>query len=243
MRTARTKTILLVAAIVLALGGVSAVGVALANQEPAPPVAADLPAESAAPAPSASASSTPSHSPSSSTVSGSSAKPTSRPTPRVDPNKRELAESVPTRIQIPSIKVDASMVDVGLKGDGEMDTPDADPEQAGWFTGAHTPGSPGTSIVVGHVTWNREPTVFFKLGDLERGDQITVTRKDGSKATFAVSKRSTFPKDEFPTKEIFQQATDPELTLITCGGRYDTSTHTYGSNVIVWTKLVKTQPA
>lgn len=239
MRTARTTTILLVAAIVLALGGVFAVGFALANQEPAPPVAADLPDASASPA----APAAPSRSPSARSSASSSPKPRSAPTPRVDPNKRELTESVPTRIQIPSIKVDASMVDVGLKGDGEMDTPDADPDQAGWFTGAHTPGSPGTSIVVGHVTWNREPTVFFKLGELQRGDRITVTRKDGSTATFAVRKRSTFPKDAFPTKEIFRQAADPELTLITCGGRYDTSTHSYGSNVIVWTTLVTTHPA
>lgn len=100
------------------------------------------------------------------------------------PGAAALGESAPTRVTIPAIGVDASLVRLGLKADGEMETPDADPDQAGWFEGAHTPGGPGTSVVVGHVTWNREPTVFDRLGQLERGDRITVARQDGSSATF-----------------------------------------------------------
>lgn len=56
-----------------------------------------------------------------------------------------------------------------------------------------------------------------------------------------MSRRSTFAKDAFPSREIFRDGDQPELILITCGGRYDPATHTYGSNVVVWTTLVSTR--
>ncbi|GAA2093304.1 hypothetical protein GCM10009841_02930 [Microlunatus panaciterrae] len=148
-----------------------------------------------------------------------------------------LPESVPRRISIPAARVDSSIVDLGLTAAGEMETP-KNPDQVGWFTGAHTPGAPGVAVLAGHVTWNREPTVFFRLGELQRGDRISVDRADGSRVTFAVQRRSTFGKDVFPTREVYRPSAKPELVLITCGGRYDTRQHRYEANVIVWASLV-----
>ena len=153
-----------------------------------------------------------------------------------------LAESEPIEISIPSIKVSSSFENLGIGANGEVEAP-ADPDQVGWFTGAHTPGSPGVGVVAGHVTWNRRPTVFFRLGDLKRDDQITVKRRDGSRAVFAVTRMSTIPKDRFPSAEVYRATNVPELVLITCGGRYSWQQHSYDSNLIVWARVVSVHRA
>lgn len=228
------RTGLAVLGALLGVGGLVAVGFGLAGQEPAVPVAHDIPALSATTATPSSSSSTPS-----ARVGAGKASPTRKPT-TVTPVT--LPESPPTRLTIKSIGVSSSFEDLGLTDDGEVQAP-KDPAKVGWFTGAHTPGSPGVGVVAGHVTWNRVPTVFFKLGTLNRGDRITVKREDGSSATFAVARRSTFPKDHFPTAEVYKATDTPELVLITCGGKYSYNSHSYDSNVIVWADLVSIHPA
>ncbi|MGJ6981670.1 sortase domain-containing protein [Aestuariimicrobium soli] len=133
----------------------------------------------------------------------------------------------------------SALVDLGLDG-GAMETP-SNPDLAGWFTGAHTPGGPGTSVVVGHVTWNRRPTVFYKLGQLTVGSRVQVARKDGTTATFTVRKVGTFAKSAFPNGEVYSPDPAPRLILITCGGAYDRATSSYDSNVIVWADLTSTR--
>ena len=231
------RTALAVAGSLLGVGGLALVGWGVVDQQPAPPQAHEIPAlTSAAPSRSATAAPPPASARSSAAPPTATRRPAARPAPVV------LAESSPTTISIPAIDVSSDFVELGIGADGELEAP-ADPSKVGWFTGAHSPGSPGVSVVAGHVTWNRVPTVFFKLGKLERGDRITVKRRDGSSATFAVSRMSTFPKDRFPSKEVYAASDTPKLVLITCGGTYSYGHHSYDSNVIVWADPVKLRPA
>lgn len=151
-----------------------------------------------------------------------------------------LPESRPTEITIPSIGVGGGFVDLGLTAAGELDVPQ-DPADVGWFTGAHAPGARGVAVVAGHVTWNGEPSVFFRLGEIAPGAEIEVVREDGSTAVFAVRDSATFPKDAFPTDEVYRSSDASELVLITCGGAYADSR--YDSNVIVWADLVEARAA
>lgn len=171
--------------------------------------------------------------------------PTTTPSSRAKPEKpgpAALQRSEPESIRIRSIGVDATFVGLGLDENRELEGPE-DPDQVGWFTDAPSPGVPGVAVVAGHVTWNRAPTVFHRLGELKTGARIDITRADGSVATFAARRRATFAKDEFPTAEVYRPAAQPELVLITCGGAYDSDTHSYDSNVIVWAELVDSTPA
>ena len=47
----------------------------------------------------------------------------------------------------------------------------ADGSVAGWFTGSPTPGAHGPAVIAAHVDWNHAPAVFFRLRDLEPGDE------------------------------------------------------------------------
>ncbi|MBO1030595.1 class F sortase [Tessaracoccus sp. SD287] len=157
--------------------------------------------------------------------------PTTAPT-ATTPDDRELAESAPTRVTIPSIGVDAGTVPLGLDGN-ELATP-ADPDVVGWFTGAHTPGAPGRAVLAGHLTWNGRHTVFARLPELAVGAIVDVEREDGTTARFEITKVATFAKDTFPTAEVYAATDEPTLVLITCGGEYDPSQHYYDSNVIAF---------
>lgn len=225
----RARVIATVVAVVLAGLGVAAVAFGIAAQEPAPPSPPD--GRAAAP-PSGAA----------------TAQPPTKGTPKPDhPAKspvEELGYSPPVHISIPGIDTSSSLVELGLDSEGVMETPQPpDVDKAGWFRPSPPPGIPGATVISGHVTWNQEPEVFFGLGDLRKGDEVEVRRKDGVTTVFKVYRIGTFPKDGFPTDAVYDQPDRSELRLITCGGRYDDATNRYLSNVIVWAKIVDIENA
>src|SRR5829696_5000003 len=107
-----------------------------------------------------------------------------------------LPESDPVALSIPKIGVQSKLVKLGLNRNGEMETPA--PPVAGWFPRGATPGALGPAVIAGHVTYNG-PAVFYRLGSLRRGDQVTVTREDGKVAVFTVSRVARFSRSRFPT--------------------------------------------
>jgi sortase (surface protein transpeptidase) len=83
------------------------------------------------------------------------------------------------------------------------------------------------------------PAIFYRLGDLRRGDRIAVGREDGTTARCVVDRVEEYPKVEFPTTEVYGNSTSrAELRLITCGGDFDHRTGHYVDNVVVFAHLV-----
>lgn len=147
-----------------------------------------------------------------------------------------LAASRPVRLQIPAIGVDSGLLDLGLQDDGTMQVP-PDAESAGWYTGAPTPGELGPAIIVAHVDWAGELGVFYDLRDLQEGDEITVTREDGSVAQFRATSIRQFEKTEFPTDAVYGDIDHAGLRLITCGGDFDPQARSYLDNIVVFAAL------
>ena len=117
-----------------------------------------------------------------------------------------------------------------------METP-KDPAKAGWYRPGTTPGAIGPSVIAGHVTWDRVPAVFFKLTELDPGDRIDVRRADGTTAVFTVDRTATYPKDDFPTVEVYRNLDHAGLRLITCGGDFSEKDSRYADNVVVYASL------
>lgn len=148
-----------------------------------------------------------------------------------------LPESDPVVVSISRIGVSSRIVELGVDNkSGEMEVPQ-DADRAGWFTRAAAPGSLGPAIIAGHVTWDGGPAVFHRLGTLRRGDQVTVTRKDGRTAVFTVTGVARFAKSRFPTRAVYGAIDHAGLRLITCGGTYDAARKRYLDNVVVFAKL------
>lgn len=137
------------------------------------------------------------------------------------------------------------MLQLGTKTDGTVEVPPlAKDSQAGWFTGSPTPGQLGPSVVLGHIDSKEYgPGVFFKLGALTPGEQISITRADDTIAVFSIDKVAQYPKNNFPTIEVYGNTNHAVLRLITCGGKFDLSANSYEDNIVVFASLTSTHPA
>lgn len=152
-----------------------------------------------------------------------------------------MATSEPTAIDIPAIGVHSEMQQVGLTAQHTLEVPAPGPhyDQAAWYRHSATPGAIGTAIVVGHVDSARDgPSVFFDLAKLMPGDEVLVTRRDGTVAIFTVDAVHRYPKDEFPTELVYGSTDYPALRVITCGGAFDRDRRKYLDNVVVFATFV-----
>lgn len=144
------------------------------------------------------------------------------------------ATAHPVSIDIPAINVNTTLQDLGLDSTGAL-APPTNLTQAGWYTGSSVPGQDGPSVIAGHVDSYKGPAVFFQLKLLKPGDTITVGLSSGQHVVFAVTVVQQYPKDEFPTSDVYGARPDPELRLITCGGGF--SSGHYLDNVVVYAAL------
>ncbi|HVM12879.1 MAG TPA: class F sortase [Egibacteraceae bacterium] len=150
--------------------------------------------------------------------------------------RREEAMAGAT-LEIPAIGVSTPLISLGLNDDQTMEVP-ADFAVAGWYRYSPTPGEHGPSVIAGHVDSHTGPAVFFRLTDLQPGDEVTVRRADGTTATFAVQRVEQHPKDAFPHDEVYGDTEGPELRLITCGGVFDPAARSHRDNMIVYASIV-----
>lgn len=148
-----------------------------------------------------------------------------------------LPASTPNRIEIPSIGVaSTSFVDLGIAADGSITVPGS-ADEVGFYTGGPTPGQLGPAVLAAHVDSKQGAGIFYRLGAVKVGDVVKVGRADGSTTTFRVDKVATYPKDQFPTEEVYRgDFTRSEIRLVTCGGPFDKVKH-YLDNVVVFAHL------
>jgi hypothetical protein len=145
----------------------------------------------------------------------------------------------PVSLTIPLIGVKTNLITLGLAAGGAMQVPPSTSTVAGWFTGSPRPGAVGSSIIVGHVDSKHGPGIFFRLPELQKGDDVFIKRSDGTTAEFRVTEVQEYPKDHFPTDTVYGPTPDAELRLITCGGTFDSVTGHYLSNIIVYASQIR----
>jgi hypothetical protein len=230
-RGGRLRRILAVVAVLLALGGGTALTVALTSQQhaPQPPASAAGSSSSAPASPAQAIPAGPSGAP------GSAAAGAAPTLPAADP----------VHLDVPAIGVSSDLLSLGLNPDNTVEVPPLSADsRAGWYRYSPSPGELGPSVILGHVdSAEYGPGVFFDLGALKPGDTITVTRDDHTAATFQVDRVASYPKDQFPTLDVYGNTDDAELRLITCGGDFDSSARSYLDNIVVYASLTGSSAA
>lgn len=158
-----------------------------------------------------------------------------RPTPR----GVVRSSSLPVRLEIAAIDVHSGLLHLGLNPDGTLQVP-WKPLMAGWFSSSPTPGTPGPSVIAGHVdSAQTGPAVFYRLGQLAPRDRVRVVLADGRRTVFSVYAVREYPKAHFPTVPVYGNTDGAELRLITCGD-WDETRQEYVGNVVVYARLVET---
>lgn len=145
-------------------------------------------------------------------------------------------EAIPRRIALPELGVQAPVIEVGLDEAGGVVVPD-DVTAVGWYRGSVSLDSlAGSTVIVGH----RNSAVagsgaFDNLEGLEAGDHLRVVDESGTAHRFRVSEVEMVLKEDFASivREAFGTDGAHRLTLITCGGDFDSAAGSYLSNVIV----------
>lgn len=143
----------------------------------------------------------------------------------------------PLYVNIPAIGVGSELIELGIDQNDELEVP-VDFNQAGWFKGGAIPGDVGPAVIAGHLDSILGPAIFSKLSLLKPGDVVKVLRRDSKVLTFAVTRIDSFPKEYFPTDQVYGSTTEPELRLITCGGTFNAKERSYTGNTVVYARLV-----
>ncbi|MER5738690.1 MULTISPECIES: class F sortase [unclassified Streptomyces] len=156
---------------------------------------------------------------------------------------KPLARSLPVRVRLPAAAVDArGVLDLGLNADGTVEVPPvAQADRIGWYDKGVTPGETGPAVLIGHFDTARGPAVLKDVAKVRVGDEITVTRADGTAAVFRVRELQQVDKDAFPTEKVYGDTRRPELRVITCGGELVDGHRP--DNIILYADLVATRRA
>lgn len=147
---------------------------------------------------------------------------------------REVISERPTRLAIPSIKLNSPVIPVGTLKNGEMAVPSGKTRQVGWFKNGTIPGNVGSAVMDAHVH-----AAFSKLKYAEVGDEVLVTTETGRSLRYRIINSMIYPKDQLPMETIFADDSGTYLNLITCAGKYIRADKTYTHRLVVYAQLVE----
>ncbi|MET9884882.1 class F sortase [Streptomyces sp. NPDC006430] len=168
------------------------------------------------------------------------------PVPGLPAAHAPLSASVPVRLDVPSMGVQAPVVSRGLDADGAIEPPPYDrPGTVGWWGAGAKPGEAGTALLVGHVDTASKPAVFYGLSSTHPGAKVRVVRMDGSVAEFTIEDVRVYERAGFDPHRAYGPRIKgrAELRLVTCGGTYDKAAKEYTANVVVSAYLTGTGKA
>jgi LPXTG-site transpeptidase (sortase) family protein len=159
--------------------------------------------------------------------------PTPGPAPTPSSQFPPGSESPITRIIIDKAKIDAPIVEKGVDEQGVMQAPDNATDVA-WYDFSAHPGTGSNAVFAAHVDYiHVGEAVFWNLKDLEPGDLIRVQLADGTEYKYSVDFKQQFDAATAPVNDIVGPTPREMVTLITCGGTFDSSSHQYDKRLVV----------
>jgi len=167
------------------------------------------------------------------------------PTPvaTVVPAEVAQAPSVPVRLRIATIGVDANIQPLGRNAKGQMDIPKGDDAyiDAGWYSLGVKPGEIGAAVIDGHLDTRSliDPGVFRKLDQLQPGDIVETIDDTGALFRFKVTGSVELNSDSDTTQVFTSSDGKAHLNLITCSGDWQQSQRQYDKRLVVFTELIQ----
>jgi len=133
-------------------------------------------------------------------------------------------------LEIPSVGIDTDVTEGGVivnkQGQLEWQTV---PFIAVEYRETALVGARGNAVISGHVVTISEGNVFRNLYKVNIGDEVDVHTAAG-RFTYTVDDVKLVPPNAI---EVMSQTKSPTLTLITCGGEFDTKTRSFSDRQIV----------
>ena len=109
----------------------------------------------------------------------------------------------------------------------------------GWYDLGPHPGERGSAVIDGHLDRpGGSAAVFWRLRDVQVGDDVQVTNADGKTLHFRVTRIAYYTPEQAPLQDIFGNLGGVYLNLITCAGDWMTSQHQTKLRMVVYTASV-----
>lgn len=157
------------------------------------------------------------------------------------PTLPDAGASLPSRLLIPKLGIDADIQRLGVTKAGNMAAPDNFTDVS-WYKFGTIPGAKGSAVIAGHEDNALSLDGVFKhLEDLALGDRIYVVDENGARHEFKVVEKRVYPYDlSGPELErVFNAKDKARLNLITCTGDWLPEAKTNDKRLVVFTELVK----
>ncbi len=144
----------------------------------------------------------------------------------------------PKYISIQKLGIHAPVLNVGLTKAGAVDTP-SNIWDAAWYNGSAKPGTSGATLIDGHSSASHG-ALFGHLDQLNTGDQIQITRGDGSIITYQVAYKAIVNRNNVDMASMMKpygNATSG-LNIITCTGQWINSEKTLENRVLIYAQQI-----
>src|SRR5438876_10308986 len=147
-----------------------------------------------------------------------------------------IPQLIPVRLVVPAIEINASVDSVGIRSDSDSTTPTQHPwEDAGWYDMGPLPGERGSAVIDGHLDRpGGYPAVFWRLRDIQVGDDVQVIGSAGKAVHFRVTRIAYYRADQAPLQDIFGNLGGKYLNLITCAGDWIPGQHQTTLRLVVY---------
>jgi hypothetical protein len=153
-----------------------------------------------------------------------------------------VAPGTPVRLVQPRLQIDAPIVPVGVDEEGAMASP-PDPDTVAWWSLGADISAEGNVVLAAHVNWDGSLRVFGRLFLAQPGDVFYLTDAAGVEHGYLVTWTRTYDAETAPLEEIFlADAPGHQLTLITCGGRFDRPERQYLDRLVVRAQRIEPAP-
>lgn len=141
----------------------------------------------------------------------------------------------PVLVSIRALELHSSVIPLTAYS-GVLEIPE-NISNVGWFVGSASPGQKeGSAVLVGHRSGTEgERGAFSAIDSLKNGDFILVTTSEGVRLKYTVIEVEAIEVESIPAVAnfVFDRQGEPRLTLITCGGDYESTTGPPQENVVV----------
>jgi LPXTG-site transpeptidase (sortase) family protein len=144
-------------------------------------------------------------------------------------------------VSIPALGTSAPVVRVGVDRRAQMVIPPG-AGQVAWLDQGGIPGRTNNMVIAGHISWSGVPGAFQRIGNMRTGDLVYFTI-NGKRMTFRVVWACSFIRTTPLATRIMGFTNVPSVTLITCGGSWNSYAGTHNERIAVRAELVDTQPA
>ena len=149
---------------------------------------------------------------------------------------------VPKHIKIEAIGVDAD-IEIQEIVAGEMQDPTG-PTLVTWYKETTRLGERGNGVYAGHLNyWGVPEGVFFAIKQLQPGDEIVFTGENDEEFIYAVAWVENQPGQDDHDPAVLGLTEKESITLITCGGEWDTTIAEYNERTAVRAVRQKPEPA